>query len=217
MSAAYISEIESRYLLSRVALGEAEADLAVINGRIVNVYTGELISGDTILIKGDKIAYVGKYAKRGIGPQTRIIDAAGQVIIPGLIDGHTHADYIMSSYELCKFCMKTGTTAIITETAEIAYKIGYRGIQELIRSFKNQPVKFWFTIPPLISLSPTARDNSLTLNEIRRLLHRNDVLGLGEPYWGQINAGETRYLDIIAETLKAGKKIEGHSAGATAQ
>ena len=43
----------TNYELMKVALGEAEADLAIVNGAIVNVYTGEVLTGDTVLIKGD--------------------------------------------------------------------------------------------------------------------------------------------------------------------
>ena len=100
--------VESRYELAKVAMGEAEADLAVVNGDIVNVYTGEVLSGETVLIKGSRIAYAGKNAAKSIGPNTRVIDAAGQTLIPGLIDGHTHMDYLFSIGEVCRFAMKTG-------------------------------------------------------------------------------------------------------------
>src|SRR3990172_6959301 len=91
--------------LVQVALGEAEADLAVINGKMVNVYTRELQEAD-ILVKGDRIAYVGKSTGRAIGPSTRIIDAKGKVVIPGLIDGHTHIASIFTTSELLRFAMK---------------------------------------------------------------------------------------------------------------
>ena len=68
---------EQRYQLMKVALGEAEADLAIVNGSVVNVYTGEVLEGASVLIKGDKIAYVGKEVGKFIGSSTRVIDAAG--------------------------------------------------------------------------------------------------------------------------------------------
>ena len=37
--------IEQMHELMKVALGETEADLAVVNGDIVNVYTGEVLNG----------------------------------------------------------------------------------------------------------------------------------------------------------------------------
>jgi adenine deaminase len=216
MSKSSHSDIQSRFELAKVALGESEADIAIINPKIVNVYTGELLSGDTLLIKGDKIAYVGKYARRGIGKQTTIIDAAGKVLIPGFIDGHTHMDYICSSSETIRFAMKTGTTTIITETAEIAFKLGYRGILEYLKSVRNQPIKFWFTLPPMGTISPIASQHALDLREISLLLRRKDCVGQGENYWGLVNSGDKKQLDIIEKTLQAGKKVEGHSAGAAA-
>ncbi len=80
---------ETARQLMGVALGDVQADLAIVNGSIVNVYTGEVIRGDTVLIKGDKVAYVGKNAQQSIGSDTQIIDATGKILIPGLIDGHT--------------------------------------------------------------------------------------------------------------------------------
>jgi adenine deaminase len=205
----------SRYELARVALGQAEADLAVINGKIVNVYTAELLEGDTVLIKGDKIAYVGPNAKGSIGPQTRIIDAAGKTLIPGLIDGHTHTDYIYSSHELVRFAMKTGTTTIITDVVELTFALGYSGFKEFLRSVRNQPVKFRLSIPPLVTISPVMREHLFTRAQLDRLLREKDVMGLGEMYWGPVIAGDRHQLKIIDQTLEAGKKLEGHGAGAT--
>jgi adenine deaminase len=215
MSAAIESAIMQQRELARVALGEAEADLAIVNGKIVNVYTAEVLAGHIILVKGERIAYAGPYAAhRGIGKNTLVIDAGNKVLIPGLIDGHTHFDYLVSTAELVRYAMLCGTTSIITETAEIAFRLGYRGIKEYLNSLRRQPVKFWFTLPPMGTVSPVAEAHRLTLPETRLLLRRADCLGLGEIYWGPVTAGQRRDLELVAETLKAGKKVEGHSAGA---
>jgi len=206
----------SRYELAKVALGESDADIAIVNSKIVNVYTAEITSGDTVLVKGDRIAFTGKYSKRGIGVQTRVIDAKGMVLVPGFIDGHTHMDYLYSSRELARYALKSGTTSIITEAAEIAFRLGYQGIIEYLKSTRRQPVKFWFTVPPMGTVSPIAARHILTSSEISRLLRRSDCVGLGEVYWGPANAGRRQELDFITAALKAGKKIEGHSAGAAA-
>ncbi len=200
--------------LMRVALGEAEADLAIVNGSIVNVYTGEVLGGDTVLIKGEKIAYVGQNADKAIGPSTKVIEATGKTLVPGFIDGHTHCDFTYSTSELVRYAMKGGTTTIITEVSGIVFPMGYRGIIEFLRSARNQPIKIFITAPPMVSINPAAEERALSVNQLRRLLRRKEVLGLGEPYWAPVVDGDARTLDLITETIRAGKKIDGHTAGA---
>jgi adenine deaminase len=197
----------------KVALGEAEADLAIINGSIVNVYTGEVLEG-AILIKGDKIAYVGKDISKAIGPSTRVIDAAGKTLIPGLIDGHTHIDSQYSISEALRYAIKGGTTTIITETSNIASVLGYEGVIQFLRSTKNQPVKIFIAVPPLVTLSPVTEEHATTVQELRKLLRRREVISLGEPYWSGMFNGERRILDLISETIRLGKKVDGHTSGA---
>jgi adenine deaminase len=205
---------EQIYELMKVALGEAEADLAIINGSVANVYTGEVIERASVLIKGERIAYVGSDVTKAIGPSTRVIDANGKTLIPGFIDGHTHIDTIYSISELLRFAIQGGTTTIITESANIGCTLGYEGVKEFLRSTQNQPIKIFVTAPPMVTISPVTEEHALTVKELRKLLRRKEVIGLGESYWGEVVGGEGRILELIAETIKRGKKVDGHSAGA---
>jgi adenine deaminase len=207
--------MRQRYELIKVALGEAEADLAIVNGDVVNVYTGEVIKRASVLVKGEKIAYVGNDTAKSIGSSTRVIDAAGKTLIPGLIDGHTHIDGPYSISEVLRYVIKGGTTTIITEASDITSPLGYEGIIQFLASVKNQPIKVFVTAPPLATISPVTEEHATTVGELRQLLKRKEIIGLGEPYWGEVVNGDRRILDLIAETIKMGKKVEGHSAGAT--
>ncbi len=80
--------------LLAVALGQAPADLVVRGGILANVYTGELLEGWGVAVAGTRIASIGPEVERCIGPATTVIDAQGQIIAPGFIDGHTHLDCI---------------------------------------------------------------------------------------------------------------------------
>jgi adenine deaminase len=201
--------------LMKVALGEALADLAIVNGDVVNVYTGEVLKGNTVLIKGDTIAYVGDNAAKSIGPSTQVIDARGKVLIPGLIDSHTHIDDTYLVSELVKYALKGGTTTIITEVGGIGSLLGYQGVLEFLKAIRNQPVKIFITIPPVVSTSSSINEfATITPVEARRLLRRDDVVGLGEPSWAQVNDNNPRLLELIASTINAGKRVDGHSAGA---
>jgi adenine deaminase len=207
--------MRQRYELIKVALGKAEADLAIVNGDIVNVYTGEIMKGASVLIKGDKIAYVGNEAGKSIGPSTNVIDAAGKTLIPGLIDGHTHIDGPYSISEILRYIIKGGTTTIITESSDLTSPMGYEGLIQFLASVKNQPIKIFVTAPPLGTISPVTEEHATTVGELRQLLRRKEIIGLGEAYWGEVINGDRRILDLIAETIKMGKRVEGHSAGAT--
>ena len=76
--------------LMKVALGQETADLVIINAEVVNVYTGEILKDHAISVMDKWIAYVGRDAQSSIGPQTEVIDAGGQTVIPGLIEGQRH-------------------------------------------------------------------------------------------------------------------------------
>ena len=102
--------------LMKVALGQEKADLAVVNARLVNVYTGEILDNSSISIKEKWIAAVGNDLEYSIGTKTEVIDAGGKTVIPGLIDGHTHRAWLYTAYEFLKYAMKGGTTTIVTET-----------------------------------------------------------------------------------------------------
>ena len=214
VSRATVVNKEQMHRLMKVALGEAEAELAIVNGAIVNVYTGEVLQGDTVLIKGDRIAYVGKNADKSIGPSTRVIDATGKTLIPGLIDGHTHVEWPYSIGELLRYAMQGGTTTIITETSQFHYPLGYRGITQFLSAIRNQPIKIFITVSPMVTLCPRAREHATTVSELCRLLKKREVVGLGESFWSPVIKGDQRVLDLIVETIKTGKKVDGHTSGA---
>jgi adenine deaminase len=205
---------DDRRELIKVALGEAEADLAIINGAVVNVYTGE-VEKASVLIKGERIAYVGNDAQKAIGARTQVIDSAGKTLIPGLIDGHTHIDNIYSINELLRFAVQGGTTTIITESCTIAAALGYEGVVQFLKSARRQPLKIFITAPPMVTISPVTEEHAIGVKELRRLFRHQEIIGLGESYWADVVVGNQRVLDLIAETIRLEGKVDGHSAGAS--
>src|SRR6185503_12286588 len=63
--------------------------LLIRNGRIVDPATGRDETGD-VLVEGDRIARVGRFVGPPGGPDLQVLDATGLVVVPGLIDMHTH-------------------------------------------------------------------------------------------------------------------------------
>jgi adenine deaminase len=199
--------------LIEVSLGRKTADLAVTRATVLNVYTGEFMPDQSVLIKGEWIAYVGSEAKVSIGPDTTVLDANGKLLIPGLVDGHTHlADCLYSPAHFLSRAMVGGTTTIITETIEPFPIRGEEGIVDFLEALKDQPIKIFATVPPLASTSPLS--HGMPRKTLKSLLLRDDVLGLGEPFWQAVLQGPETFLPLFEETLLSGRKVEGHSAGA---
>jgi predicted amidohydrolase YtcJ len=67
------------------------ADIALINGRIVTVDTGDTVA-QAIAVSGSKIIRVGSTSdiRALVGPNTTVIDLHGLTATPGLIDSHAH-------------------------------------------------------------------------------------------------------------------------------
>ncbi len=208
-----IEGVEKTKEVMQVGLGSKKADLAIVNGTLLNVYTGELMPGCSILVKGAWIAYVGDDPADGIGLDTRVLDAGGKTLIPGFIDGHTHlSDGLYSPVEFLKYAMASGTTTIITESVEPFPVAGYEGVIDFLNALKDQPVKVFATAPAMASTSPVAQ--GVPIETLKSLLARDDVIGLGESYWQSVLREPDIFLPNFLETLLAGKKLEGHSAGA---
>ncbi len=198
--------------LMKVALGEEKADITVVNAKVVNVYTGEILPNFGISIKGKWIAYVGENAGDTIGPQTKVIDAGNQTVIPGLIDGHTHIGWMFTAAEFLKYAIAGGTTTVVTETIEPYPVCGYEGVVDFLASLKDQPIKILATAPAMVSISQTARD--MPPETLAKLLNRDDILGLGESYWQVVLQEPEQLLPRFEQALAVGKTLEGHSAGA---
>jgi imidazolonepropionase-like amidohydrolase len=64
--------------------------LAITNGVIIDGRGGEPLTGRTLLIDNDRITALGHQGEVAIPRGTRVIDAMGGSILPGLIDTHVH-------------------------------------------------------------------------------------------------------------------------------
>jgi predicted amidohydrolase YtcJ len=67
------------------------ADTLIVNANIVTMDPARP-RAEAIAIKGDRIAGIGTTTdlQAVLGPQTRVIDARGRTVVPGLVDGHLH-------------------------------------------------------------------------------------------------------------------------------
>jgi len=76
---------------SIAALAADSVDTIVVNGKVVTVDDRFSIT-QAVAIRGGRVVAVGRNAdiRKFEGAQTRVIDAGGRTVIPGLIDNHAH-------------------------------------------------------------------------------------------------------------------------------
>ncbi len=191
-----------------VARGELPAELVLRNARVVNTDTGSIEPADVAIHRGI-IAGIGTYPGG-----TQCVDLAGDYLLPALIDGHTHIESSMlHPAHYAEAVVPRGTLTVITDLHEIANACGLDGIEFVIRWSHQIPLDMMFMAPSCVPASPLETSGaSLGPDEIRLLLRRPEVIGLGEVmnYPGVLGA-----LPEVLEKIEAAgdKPIDGHAPG----
>jgi predicted amidohydrolase YtcJ len=88
---------------------EAPADLVVTGGAVWTGVPGAELA-QAVAVRGDRILAVGAEAdiSRLVGPATRVIDAAGGLVLPGLIDTHVH--FVEGGFRLASVELRDAST-----------------------------------------------------------------------------------------------------------
>jgi len=198
-----------------VALGKKEAELVIRDGLLADVYTGRMLPHRSVAISDGRIAYVGPDASHAIGEKTKVIEAGERVISPGYIDAHTHMSNFCNISDFLKYAIPGGTTTFVTEVENYTLGGGAEGFRVFLDQVRDQAVKIFCLIPPLVSVSPGVNRICISGEEARELLRDELVLGIGESYWQNIvRTDDNRVLELARETLAARKSVQGHAAGA---
>ena len=204
---------DSRMLVD-CAMGRLPADLVIRNGRWVSVQSGEIIPATEIAVIGGRIAAVGPSVRQTIGPNTKVIDAAGRYLVPGLLDGHMHVESgMLSVAEFVRAVLPRGTTGMFIDPHEIANVLGLRGVRLFVDEAAIQPIHVFVQIPSCVPSAPGMETSGAVIgpDEVREALSWPGVIGLGEMmnYPGVDFCDEDVHAKMEA-TRRAGKVIGGH-------
>ncbi len=199
-----------------VAMGRKPADLVLRNGIWVCVQSGEFIPDTDVAIKDGRIAYVGPDASHTITKDTRVVNAEGKYLVPGLIDGHTHVESgMLTVTEFVRAVLPHGTTGMVIDPHEIANVFGLKGVKLMADEAARQPIHIWVEVPSCVPSSPALETAGaeITLADVEEAIQWDNVIGLGEMmnYTG-VAAGDPKMLAEMETTRRAGKVISGHYA-----
>ncbi|MDF2788542.1 MAG: ade [Neobacillus sp.] len=192
-----------------VASGKEPADTVVKNGRIIDVFNGEIIEGDIAIVDG-YFAGVGQYDGK------HIVDAKGRYVVPAFIDGHVHIESsLVTPSEFAKVLLPHVVTTVIADPHEIANVLGTAGIQYMLDSSEDLPFDIYIMLPSCVPA--TSFENSgaiLKAENLKPLYQYPRVLGLAEVmnFPAVLNA-EDDMLNKISDAKQFGKKVDGHAAG----
>jgi adenine deaminase len=189
----------------RVASGDGMVDLLIKNGRVVDVFSGEIEKRDVAVFEGVIVGF-GDYRAR------EIIDVKGDFLCPGLIDGHVHIESSMVTIpEFARAVLPNGTTSVVIDPHEIANVLGREGIRFMAKSAKGVPLNVFIMIPSCVPATHMETSGAtLKAADLGPLLKEPWAIGLAE----MMNFPGVIFRD--PEVLKKieiakGKRIDGHA------
>ncbi len=193
-----------------VARKDVPADAVLKGGRVLSVFTGELLDAD-VAIAGEHVAGLGSYE----GERTH--DVAGQILVPGFIDGHMHIESTkLRPGEFARAVLPHGTTTVVADPHEIGNVLGVEGIRMLLRMSEATPLDVYAMASSCVPASPLETGGyRLGPEDIAELIASEPrVLGLAELMnFPAVVAGDP---ETLAKIHAAGDRhVDGHAPGLT--
>jgi len=193
----------------RSARGKEPADLLLSNARIINVFSGEIVSGNIAVAHGYIVGF-GEYSAKNV------VDLDRRFVAPGFIDAHVHIESAMTCVtEFARAVVAVGTTTVVADPHEIANVLGTDGIDYMLQSSKHQPMNIYFTLPSCVPATDMETSGAtLSADDLAPFLSHERILALAEMmnFPGVIHENP----DVLSKIEKAkahAKPVDGHAPG----
>ncbi len=194
-----------------VARGDEPADVVLSGGRVLSVFTGELLDVD-VAIAGEHVAGLGRYHR---GHET--IDVSGLILLPGFIDGHMHIESTkLPPDEFARAAVPWGTTTVVLDPHEIANVFGLEGVRALLAAARAVPLDVYVMVSSCVPASPFESGGATVgAEDIAAFLREEpQAIGLAEmmDFTGVVSGDAGALAKIEAA---AGRHVDGHAPGLT--
>lgn len=213
-----LQKTTARRDLIDVAERRAAPTIVIKGGKLVNVHTAEIYSED-IAVKGDRIAYVGDSKELDTTDRTRVIDARGKYVTPGLVDPHIHLYHSqLNMTQVARALLSHGTTTVAEGFYAVGIVSGIQGIKFCLEEIKKTPLKIVFLIPALAyyqnkDLGLPKTPNAPSFKDFQEMLDWPDYHGIEEAPYTPILKKEQDAMTLAEKAISQGKIITGHACG----
>ena len=198
----------------RAARGDAPFDRLITRGRVVDVALGELRQADIGLV-GPLIASVHPAGSRD--DAAAVLDAAGRLIAPGLIDTHLHIESSMvTPRRYAETVVPQGTTTICWDPHEIANVLGLDGVRWAVAASRDLPLRVLVLAPSCVPSAPGLERAGAVFEaaEMREMLAWPEVAGVAEVMdMRGVLERSAHMAGITGAGLASGKLLCGHGRG----
>jgi adenine deaminase len=191
----------------RAARGAVEADLLLRGGRVVNVFTHEIVE-TSIALRGDRIVGLGDL------PADEVIDLDGLYVCPGLIDAHVHIEISMlPPHRYADAVLPHGVTTVVCDPHEIANVLGIEGVRYMLEVSEGLDLSVFVMAPSCVPTSSMETSGAaLDVDDLVALGEHPRVLGLAEVMnFPGVLAGSSDVLDKLRAF--SGRPLDGHVPG----
>ncbi|HEY6762769.1 MAG TPA: adenine deaminase [Baekduia sp.] len=193
--------------LIRAVRGEVEADLLLRGGRVVNVFTHEILETSVALRDGRVVAL-------GDRPAREVVDLDGRYVCPGLIDAHVHIEISMlPPRRFADAVLPHGVTTVVCDPHEIANVLGAAGVRYMLDVSEGLDLSVLVMAPSCVPTSSMETSGAaLDAEDLVALAAHPRVLGLAEMMnFPGVLAGSDDVLDKLRGF--AGRPLDGHVPG----
>ena len=202
--------------LAATARGDRPASLVVRDGTLVSVTSGEILPNMSVAVQGSRVAYIGHDATHTIGPDTKVVEAEGRYIAPGLLDGHCHIESTqLTVTQFARTVLPLGVTGGFFDAHEMTNVLGLPGLRLMVEEARATPLAAYMQIAscvPSTSAEFETAGAEIGPEEVAEALSwGDDVIALGEVmnFPGVVFGDEKMHAEIGA-ALRAGKIADGH-------
>ena len=153
--------------------------LALTNANVVDVRTGRVTNGATVVLRGGRVESVGA----GVAPAgIKVFDLRGRYLLPGLIDAHTH----LATLRAARTALESGVTTVRSSGVSFYADVGLRELAKKGAIDGPDVVASGYHVRPRVAEEAFLGDPSLsdmmsgvdTIDEIRRMVRANLAHGV---------------------------------------